>query len=282
MIPTLDRYTAPSGDVFRTLVWPGEGDTLVLVQHGLGEHAGRYQALAEGLGEGYRVASFDSRGHGYSAGRLGDAEGIDQLADDLTTLLPVLLDASGCDRVVLYGHSMGGAVVGHLLTRGGAVSEVVKAAVLSAPAVAVSGTLQTRIKVRVGKVLVRVAPTLVIGNSLPTSGISSDPAEEQRYIDDPLVHDRVSLRLGNSLIEDGARVVDHAPRGAVPLLVVHGDADPIIPLEGSRRLVAAWGHGEEELLTLAGGRHECHHEVPVIRQQLFERVRRFVDGVATS
>jgi alpha-beta hydrolase superfamily lysophospholipase len=280
--PTIDRQTLPDGHVVRTLLWPAAADTLVLVQHGLGEHGGRYASLAEGLGEGHCVASFDSRGHGYSAGTIGDAESFDQLADDLHAILPVLLEASGCRSVVLYGHSMGGAVVGHYLTRGGAVHDEVVGVVLSAPAVAVSGGLATRVKVRVGKVLHRVAPTLVIGNSIPTSAISSDPAEEQRYVDDPLVHDRVSLRLGNAIVRDGARVIERASSARWPLLLVHGDADPIIPLSGSQRLLAAWGSESKQLLTLAGGRHESHHEVPALRQQLFERVRQHLAEVGAT
>lgn len=280
MTPTIDRVETAPGEVFRTLLWPGAGDTLVLVQHGLGEHGGRYQALAEGLEGVARVASFDSRGHGYSVGRVGDAASLDELADDLHALVGPLLAASGCSRVVIYGHSMGGAVVGHYLTRGGAVHEAIERCVLSAPAVAVTGTLETRIKVRVGRWLVRIAPTLVIANSLPTGGISSDPAEVQRYEDDPLVHDRVSLRLGNAIIDGGAAVLGRAGQGRLPLLLVHGDADPIIPVSGSRGMQAAWGHPECELLVLAGGRHESHHEVPSLRQQLFEQVGRFLGAGA--
>jgi len=275
--PAATRFTAPDGEVFRVLAWPGDRDLpALLVQHGLGEHGGRYQALADGLAGRARVLAFDARGHGHSAGVLGDAAGIDQLADDLQQVVAHVREAYAIDRLVVYGHSMGGSVTARMLTRRTPVDGVA-AVVLSAPAVAVSGTLAMKVKVKVGKVLKRVAPEMVIGNSLPLSGISSDPAEVTRYVDDPLVHDRVSLRLGDSIISLGPSIRAAADVAAVPALMVHGDDDPIIPVEGTRELYERWGHPLKRLVVLAGGRHEVHHEVPAVRQQLFHHVASFLD-----
>jgi len=50
-----------------TLRSPARG--LVLLVHGLGEHIGRYAALAQRLNEaGWDVAGYDHRGHGASGG----------------------------------------------------------------------------------------------------------------------------------------------------------------------------------------------------------------------
>jgi len=280
--PEATRFTASDGETFRVLAWAGAPELpVVLVQHGLGEHGGRYQALADGLVGRARVVAFDSRGHGQSAGVLGDAAGVEQLADDLTQVLGYVTEHLGVDHVVLYAHSMGGAVLSHLLTRGDAPSAV-RGAVVSAPAVAVSGTFTMKIKVWVGKLLVRVAPELVIGNSLPLAGISSDPVEVRRYQDDPLVHDRVSLRLGNSIIDLGPSIRAAAGRATVPALFLHGSDDPIIPVEGTRELFDGWGHALKRLVVVAGGRHELHHEVPAIREQLFHHVGSFLDALAEA
>jgi len=280
--PEASRITARSGDVFRVLTWPAEPQLpVVLVQHGLGEHGGRYQALADGVAGCARVVSFDSRGHGHSAGVQGDAEGIDQLADDLEVVLDHVRSTLQPRALVLYGHSMGGSVVARLLTRG-AAPDGVAAAVLSAPAVAVSGTLAMKVKVRVGRVLQRIVPELVIGNSLPLAGISSDAAERARYRDDPLVHDRVSLRLGGSIIDMGPVIRAAAGAAQRPVLLVHGEDDPIIPVSGTRELYERWGHADKRLVLVAGGRHEVHHEVPAVRGQLFHHLKAFLADVAAD
>ena len=44
----------------------------VLIVHGLGEHAARYDPVAAALNaEGWSVLGFDQRGHGRSSGRRG-------------------------------------------------------------------------------------------------------------------------------------------------------------------------------------------------------------------
>ena len=57
--------------------------TAVLV-HGLGEHIGRYEHVAEHLvAQGWDVRGFDHRGHGQSGGRRGDIAQPDSLLRDL-------------------------------------------------------------------------------------------------------------------------------------------------------------------------------------------------------
>ena len=41
-------------------------------------------------------------------------------------------------------------------------------------------------------VLGRIAPDLALGNGLDPAGVSRDPAVVRAYIDDPLVHDRLT------------------------------------------------------------------------------------------
>ena len=269
-----DRWTLPSGQVFRVVTYgrqPPDADTLLLVHHGIGEHAGRYAAWMRDLDLPVRAMGFDVRGHGHSAGVRGDADGLDQLVDDLDALLPRFVDASGAQRVVLYAHSMGGAVVARYLTTRD-VHDAVSGVLFSAPAVAVERTTEMAIKERFGRVAKRFAPELVIPTGLDSSGISSDPAQVQRYLDDPLVHDLVSLRLADSLLSEGPEAVGAAGRASVPAWILHGEDDPIIPLHGSRDLAAAWGAGAT-LRTFPGGRHELHHERPALREQVREAAR---------
>ncbi len=264
-----DRWTQPSGMVFRVVTYgcsaPPEADTLLLVHHGIGEHAGRYTTWIHDLDLPVPAMGFDARGHGHSAGVKGDADGLDQLVDDLHGLIPRFLEASGTQRVVLYAHSMGGAVVARYLTSG-TVHDAVAGVMFSAPAVAVQRTVEMAIKERLGRIAKRLLPELVISSGLDAKGISSDPAQVQAYRDDPLVHDKVSLRLADSLLSEAPEAIDAAGRATVPAWILHGEDDPLIPLAGSRALAAGWGGGAT--LRTSAGRHELHHERAVLREQV--------------
>ena len=68
--------TLTTGDGLRLHLqhWPAPGPAHGTVQivHGLGEHIGRYEALAAALNaEGWHVAGHDHRGHGRSEGARG-------------------------------------------------------------------------------------------------------------------------------------------------------------------------------------------------------------------
>ena len=86
--------------------WPvgaAPSGTAVVVAHGFGASGSeaRVTAVADALANrGHAVLTFDSRGHGASGGEatLGDREALDVAA---------VVDASGADRVVLVGASMG-------------------------------------------------------------------------------------------------------------------------------------------------------------------------------
>lgn len=61
---------------------------VVLIVHGLGEHAGRYEHLARQLlGWGFAVRAYDQRGHGESGGARGALPNEMALLDDLAELV---------------------------------------------------------------------------------------------------------------------------------------------------------------------------------------------------
>ena len=76
---TLSTFTASDGDNLAVQDWPlPDGVAVrgtVLVVHGLGEHAGRYEHVAERLNSwGYTVRGYDHYGHGDSDGVRGALE----------------------------------------------------------------------------------------------------------------------------------------------------------------------------------------------------------------
>jgi alpha-beta hydrolase superfamily lysophospholipase len=274
------------GETFHLRGWPSPVPTrtAIVVQHGLGEHGGRYATFARHLDDASSTSgpfpahlwTYDQRGHGESTGKRGDAAGLEGLAADLEALLPVLVERSGADRVVLYGHSMGGAAAGWYLTTRTS-HPAVATVMLSAPPLFIAKTAAIRVKIAVGRLLARVAPSTTLGNEIPVTGISSDPSEVERYRTDPLVHDRLSARLGLSLLDDAPRIVERAAKITLPTLLWHGLDDPIVDVRGTRALYAGLGTDDKTLIELPGHRHECHHETPERVPSLFERIRSWLD-----
>jgi alpha-beta hydrolase superfamily lysophospholipase len=273
--PTEAILQGPDGLSFRMLGWPSSepSRTVLVIHHGLGEHIGRYQTFARELADvPVHLFGYDARGHGQSGGKPGDAAGLDELAGDLQALLPELLQRSGAERIVLFGHSMGAAVVGHYLTTR-EPHEAIVAVALSAPPVRVDKTVSMRIKLGAGRLLTRIAPSLTLANEIDSHHISSVPEEVERYLADPLVHDRLSVRMGLSLVDDGPRIIDNASRIALPGLLYQGLDDGIVDIEGTRALARAWGYPDVELHEFDGLRHEAHHEHPEGVKAVFEMWR---------
>ena len=91
---TLSTFAAHDGAMLACYDWPLPRRQLqrgtVLLVHGLGEHMGRYDALALRLnGWGFAVRGYDQHGHGRSDGKPGTLPTDTRLLDDLAEMLGV-------------------------------------------------------------------------------------------------------------------------------------------------------------------------------------------------
>lgn len=236
---TLSTFVAADGDNVAIQDWPLEqGSTLrgvVLLVHGLGEHAGRYDHVARLLNDwGFAVRGFDQYGHGESAGPRGGLPTEMRLLDDLADVVDstrARMDPS--TPLILLGHSMGGLVVGRFVSL---AMRPVDALIMSSPAL--DPGLNAVQKVLVA-VLPKIAPNLRVGNGLDASLISHDPAVVAAYKKDPLVHDRISARLARFIAEQGSATVAAAPQWKVPTLLIYAGSDKLVNPAGSRAFAAA-------------------------------------------
>jgi len=110
--------------VYRWLPDVGWGKAIVHIAHGLAEHAGRYERLAEALTEsGYVVFANDQRGHGKTAqsfedtGYFADEDGWARILKDIEQICSFARIDYPHHPVILFGHSMGSLVAQHLATR---------------------------------------------------------------------------------------------------------------------------------------------------------------------
>jgi alpha-beta hydrolase superfamily lysophospholipase len=108
-------------------------------------------------------------------------------------------------------------------------------------------------------VLGGLTPTVLISSGLDTALLSHDPEVERIYLQDPLVHDKVSLGFGKAMLGAVRWALDHASEFPLPLLLMHGTQDGIAFPSGSKEFAAAAG-GKATLVLWDGMYHETHNE----------------------
>lgn len=230
---------------------------VVILAHGFGEHARRYDHVTQRLGRaGLITYALDHRGHGRSGGKRVMVRDVSEFTADFDTLVGVATrENPGLTRIVL-GHSMGGAIV---FAYGVERPDNYDLMVLSAPAVAAQDMVP-RVVALAAKVLGVLTPGLPV-EALDFNAISRDPEVVHAYNTDPLVyHGKVPAGLGRALLQVGETMPQRAPALTTPLLVVHGTGDSLVPIEGSRRLVDCVGSADVELKEYAGLFHEVFNE----------------------
>ncbi|KQR62141.1 alpha/beta hydrolase [Acidovorax sp. Leaf160] len=239
---TLSPYTASDGENLAVQDWPVQGGArrgTVLLVHGLGEHAGRYDALARRLnGWGFAVRGYDQYGHGESAGPRGGLTSDTRLLDDLADLVQATRARLPAGQpLVLLGHSLGGLVAARFVAESSAKGwPPVDALVLSSPALDAGLNRLQRLLLAT---LPRIAPDLRVGNGLDVDALSHDPAVAAAYRADPLCHDRISARLARFIAESGPAVRARAADWPVPTLLLWAGRDRLVRPAGSAAFAAA-------------------------------------------
>ncbi len=246
---------------------------VVILAHGLGEHARRYDHVVARFGrEGLITYALDHRGHGRSGGKRVLVKDISEYTNDFATLVGIAArEHPGATRIVL-GHSMGGGIV---FAYGVEHPDDYDLMVLSGPAVAAQNAVSPLLG-RVAKVMGVIAPGLPL-QALDADAVSRDPAVVDAYNNDPLVyHGKIPGGVARVLLLVGETMPQRAPSLTAPLLVVHGSDDRLILAEGSRQLVAAVGSTDVELKIYPGLYHEVFNEPE--QQQVLDDVVSWINA----
>ncbi len=216
---------------------PDPSRALILV-HGYAEHAGRYEEMAAHFAaRGFAVHACDQAGHGRTRGPRGHVDRFERLLDELATFVERVRSEHPGLPVVLAGHSMGGLVTAATAAfRRPNVDRIVLSGALLE--LETTASLDRRLRLLAARALSLVAPRIGLATGLDAAGLSRDPEVVRRYLEDPLVEDRMSARFAAGLFETVARVREAAEGIEKPILIQHGEADPICPVAGSRRFHA--------------------------------------------
>ena len=219
----------------------------VLLAHGYGEHAGRYQHVASRLvDDGAEVVAPDHLGHGRSDGERALIVDIDDLVTALQ-LVAARVVAPG-QPLVLLGHSMGGVIATRYAQR---FPAGLSALVLSGPVIGGNPGLEA---------LAEMDPIPDV--PIDPAMLSRDPSVGAAYAADELVYHgpfrRDTLRaIGASV----AAIAAGPGLGALPTLWVHGELDQLAPLEVTRGAVQRLRASDLTEHVYPGAQHEVFNEI---------------------
>lgn len=238
--------------------WTPEGTPKAVVNlvHGLGEHSSRYGHVAEEFtNAGYVFNAMDLRGHGKSEGARGYAPGFETLVTDIEFLVKSGRTAHPNIPQFLYGHSLGGSLVlFYRLTSKVNVDAIISTSPLFRPGARVPET-----KKWFGRTMSDIAPKVTLNNGLQRPWLSRDGKVVREYSEDPLVHDKITARMGWELLKNGEWVHAHMKDIRGPILMVVGTREKIVDYQ--KIIDAAIGLEDQvELKVWEGLYHETHNE----------------------
>lgn len=272
---TLSTFTASDGENLAVQDWPQpEGlrqRGAVLIVHGLGEHAGRYDGLAHVLnGWGFAVRSYDQYGHGESDGPRGTIPQPNRLLDDLADLVESTRMRNLGLPLILLGHSLGGLVAASFVAR---TLMAVDGLVLSSPVLATRLSPAQRLMMAV---VPRIAPNLAVSNRLDAQYLSHDKRVVEAYLNDPRVHDRISGRLARFMADEEQLVLARAPSWNVPTLLMYAGDDHMVDPAGSEFFAATAPSEHLTCRRFDGMYHEILNEAQA--EPVYECLRKWLDA----
>jgi len=235
---------------------------IIQLQHGIGEHAGRYVHVAAAFNAaGFTVYAMDGRGHGRTGvkqtggdlsrlGRLGPG-GLEAAVKAMHMMTEVIAEQNPNTPTVFIGHSMGSLMGQKLLNDHAADFE---AAVLTGTAYRMPGAMNAG---NLNK------PFEVPGGS-GYEWLSRDPEVAEKFKADPWTFDADVLKLFG--LWDGLQLFGrpYLHMAEVPILIAIGSADSLGGEKSVLKLAKSYMHRAKQtdvtVIVYPDARHEIFNE----------------------
>jgi acylglycerol lipase len=253
--------------------WPSDSlnNGIIAIVHGLGEHCGRYDNFAKFfVKHNYSVIGMDLFGHGKTDGKRGHTHLFEDYLDQIDLML---IEAQKLNnKIILYGHSMGGnLVLNYIIKRPNPTFDI---CIATAPAIQPATAIDYS-KIILGKIGKLIFPSLTQPNGLNLNYLSRDPEVKKAYIEDALVHNMVSAEVGMGILNWGKWLEEQNLSVAKPLLIMHGTEDQITSFSASESFARKLKN-EVLFKEWEGLYHEIHNETN--QTEVFEFTLKWINS----
>lgn len=295
----IDTFTGADGVSIARYHWPrAEPKRIVVIAHGMAEHAARYNAFAQFLNaHDCDVWALDHRGHGKSIatgkqGHFADRDGFRLAVNELLQLVDHAKTAHPGLAVTVFGHSMGSFIArAALLTRPALFDGLILAAIgfQQSPVAKImggiagwlgSGGRADQPSGFMSKLVFGTFNLRFIPSRTRFDWLSRDPAVVDAYIADPLCGFNCSPKLWQDLFagivamelrESGGATL----AGKVAVRLIAGTHDPVsMGGKGCNQLADRYnklGLRDVSVKLYPKGRHELINETN--RAEVWEDIR---------
>lgn len=273
----------PDGHTIPVKAWrPREPRAMLVIAHGMAEHASRYAPLAEWLTEQeVAVVALEQRGHSdhcpdEDLGHYADEDGWNKVLSDLTQVVDFARELEPTCPLTLFGHSMGSFIAQAWIQRyGDRIDNLILGSTnrINLIEVKASKALVHTIKALRGPRHVSgLIQALTFGkynrafrpNRTSHDWLSRDQAQVDEYLADPYCGFGCTTQLWSDLI-DGLLSIDPTVwRKDLPVHILSGTADPVgeqgVGIGKHIAALKAAGVNLASVKLYEGGRHELVNE----------------------
>lgn len=257
MEPNTFHFNLNNTKLFGQIWQPKNPKSVIILVHGMGEHVLRYTdfVIPKLVENNFVVIGFDQFGHGQSEGKRGHCPNYEALLN----MLEIVIEKSKTDfqnlPIYLYGHSMGGnLVINYCLKK----SHNLKGIIATSPFLRLAFQ-PPKWKMILGKLLLKIAPSVALPSELEVNAISRNKNEVKRYSEDKLVHDKISPMYSFPIMKNGEWAIKNSHKLKTSMLVCHGTGDRIIDYNASEEFCDNTKKATLKLFN--DGYHELHHDL---------------------
>ncbi|MEA3286542.1 MAG: alpha/beta hydrolase [Candidatus Marinimicrobia bacterium] len=258
IVPNETTFITPDNFTLFEQTWLcDKAKGIVIITHGVAEHSGRYAHVAQSLVEGgYTVVGFDLRGHGKSSGKRNYINSFQDHLNDLGTVIIRTKASFPKLPIFLFGHSMGGGIVTLFTIER---HPAAKGILLSGPSVKVSDDISPLLQ-KISGLISAILPKLPV-ITLESADISKDPKVVENYDNDPLNYrGGILARTGAEILKATKTITARASEISLPILIMHGTADRLADMSGSKMLYENVASEDKTLKLYDGLYHEILNE----------------------
>ncbi len=271
-------FTGAQGDPLYYQRWyPLEPARAVLgIVHGLGSHSGLFGNLVHTLvPQGFAVYGFDLRGHGRSPGQRGYINSWAEFREDMGQFWQLMAYHHPTTPRFVLGHSLGANIVFDYALR---YPETFPGIIAMAPALGPVGVSPLRLKL--GQILSRTIPRFSLDTGIPQKAGSQEEATIAAYTTDPLRHRRGTARLVTEFLQTTQWIQANLSNLTVPILILHGTADPVALPASSQALFQQIPSPDKEHREYPGAYHDLHNDTAA--DQVSRDIAHWLDRQVTS